>query len=79
MTKLRTDKNIQIMSDTGIVIYDIDSNQYLCELNKWDKQLRKAKIYHSEAYAEQAIQLEKDKKTGRNNLKLFRIEMRLIG
>lgn len=74
---IKTD--MQITSDIGLVIYDIDTNQYFCGLKKWDKKLRKAKIYHSMAYATQAIQLEKDKNTGRNNLKIFKVEIRLIG
>lgn len=38
------------MFDTGLVICHKPSNTYYCGLNKWDKQLRKAKIYHKERY-----------------------------
>lgn len=38
--------------DSGLVIKD-EKDNYYCGLNKWDKQLRKAKIYHSERYAKE--------------------------
>lgn len=38
------------MEDTGIVIKDNETNEYYAGLNQWDKQLRKAKIYHSKRY-----------------------------
>lgn len=43
--------------DRGIAIKDINGNYY-CGLKKWDKQLRKAKLYHSVEYAIEAITLE---------------------
>lgn len=41
--------------DSGIVLKNSD-NLYYCGLNTFDKQLRKAKIYHSDKYADEAIE-----------------------
>lgn len=41
--------------DKGIVILNTVTEEYYCGLNKFDKQLRKAKIYHSKKWAEEAI------------------------
>lgn len=37
--------------DAGYVVYDKKSDAYFIGYNKWDSQLRKAKIYHSPKYA----------------------------
>ena len=42
-------------ADKGIVILNTVTGEYYCGLNKFDKQLRKAKIYHSKKWAEEAI------------------------
>lgn len=42
--------------DTGIVIYDADTHQFWCNLNKWSQNLRHAEIYHSMAYVDAVIQ-----------------------
>ena len=39
------------MEDNGFVIKNIETNEYYIGFGKWDKQLRKAKIYHSIQYA----------------------------
>lgn len=70
--------NVQITQDSGIVIYDINANQYFCGLNTWDKQLRKAKIYHKLSYAENALQMEKEKNADRNVLVLLGVEMQIV-
>ena len=44
-----------ITQDNGIVILDTENKTYYCGLNTWDKQLRKAKIYHQERYANDLI------------------------
>lgn len=49
-----------MVTDKGIVIKDIKHNVYYCGMNTWDKQLRKAKIYHSEKYAQSVIDTYKD-------------------
>ena len=44
-----------MVTDGGLVIKDIKHNVYYCGLNTWNKQLRKAKIYHSAKWAHEAI------------------------
>lgn len=68
----------QILKDSGFVIYDEDVNEYFCGLNMWDKQLRKAKIYHSKNYAQQAIDIAKEKNPDtRDNLKIYTVNMEI--
>lgn len=43
------------MIDKGIVLKNSDG-LYYCGLNAFDKQLRKAKIYHSDKWANEAIE-----------------------
>ena len=43
------------MEDNGFVIKNIETNEYYIGFEKWDKQLRKAKIYHSIKYANDVI------------------------
>lgn len=43
-------------SDTGIVIYDADTNQFWCNQNAWSTNLRKAEIYHAPRYVNDVIQ-----------------------
>lgn len=43
------------VQDYGLVIIDTTTNKYYCGCNKFDVQLRKAKIYHSEKYAKDII------------------------
>ena len=43
------------MTDKGIVLKNSDGIYY-CGLRTYDKQLRKAKIYHSTKYADAAIE-----------------------
>lgn len=52
------------ITDTGIVIYDADTNKYWCNLNTWSPYLRKAEIYHSMSYVNNVI-----KKFSQKNLK----------
>lgn len=44
------------MNDKGYIIRRLFTGEFYCGLGKWDKQLRKAQIYHSrkevEKYAE---------------------------
>lgn len=47
--------------DTGIVIYDIDTNKYWCNNNKWSPNIRFACIYHSENYVNQVFEKFPDK------------------
>lgn len=52
--------------DEGYVIFNKITKEYYCGLNKFDKQLRKAKIYHSMRYVKDAL-IECSKKQGLNN------------
>lgn len=47
-------------SDEGIVIFSTNLRLYYTGLG-WDKQLRNAKIYHSEKYAEKIVTNNTDK------------------
>lgn len=38
-----------------MVIIDTKTDEYYCGLNTWSKQLRNAKVYHSEKYVQNAI------------------------
>lgn len=42
------------MTDEGFIVVS-DTGEYFCGGNIFDKQLRKAKIYHSMRYANQAV------------------------
>ena len=61
------------MEDNGFVIKNIDTNEYFIGFNKWDKQLRKAKIYHSIKYANDVINDSEYK-----NLKIVKILIREV-
>ena len=39
--------------DYGFVVKDRKTNEYFIGYNKWNTQLRKAKLYHSYEYAKQ--------------------------
>lgn len=67
---------MQIVNDNGQVIYNINTNEYFCGLNQWDKQLRKAKIYHSDRYINDAIKDQTNKVKGR--LVKLSVEIRII-
>ncbi|MBQ8218547.1 MAG: hypothetical protein IJZ79_02245 [Bacilli bacterium] len=42
--------------DSGVVIKHKNKKLYYCGLSTWDSQLRKAKIYHSKKFAEEAME-----------------------
>lgn len=42
-------------TDTGIVIYDVDTNQFWYNLNTWSTNIRKAEIYHSNNWVQEVI------------------------
>ena len=44
-----------VEADSGIVIYDVTSEEYYTGYQGFDKQLRKAKIYHKQKFADQCI------------------------
>jgi hypothetical protein len=39
--------------DTVFAVKDRNTNEYFCGYNKWNKQLRKARLYHSWKYAKE--------------------------
>lgn len=39
--------------DRGFAVKDKKTDEYFIGYNKWDKQLRKAKLYHSYNYAKE--------------------------
>ena len=64
-----------LIIDSGYGVKDIDTNEYFCGMNKWDKQLRKAVIYHSVRYAEQTIN---DSRFKNRNMKYVPVEIREV-
>ncbi len=52
--KIVKDPEITI-HDSGIAIYHVPSKTFYCGYNQFDKQPRKAKIYHKESYVKQAL------------------------
>lgn len=62
------------MLDTGYVVKDINGFYYI-GYNQWSDQLRKAKIYHSERYANEILN---DKRFNTRNLKLVKIKIEEI-
>lgn len=66
-----------ITQDNGIVILDTENNTYYCGLNTWDKQLRKAKIYHKDKWANDVI-LEYNKK-GKSKLTKLAVSIKVVG
>lgn len=65
-----------VMHDGGIVILDTENNTYYCGLNTWDKQLRKAKIYHQNKWADDVI---KDyNKKGKSKLTKITVSINVI-
>lgn len=63
------------MLDTGYVIKDSTTKEYYCGLNTWDKQLRKAKIYHSVKYANDVIN---DDKFSNRTMHIAKVEIKEV-
>lgn len=65
--------------DFGKVIYDASTGMYYCGLNTFKKQLRDAKVYHSDRYLKEAIQtLLDNNKIKPNNIEIREIELRVV-
>ena len=65
-----------VMNDGGIVILDTENNTYDCGLNALDNQLRKAKIYHQNKWADDVI---KDyNKKGKSKLTKLTVSINVI-
>lgn len=58
--------------DSGIIIFDADTNEYWCNMNAWSKELRKACIYHSMNWVHDVI-----KKFPDRNLKIAYADIRV--
>lgn len=63
------------MVDSGYVVKDTNTKEYFCGMNKWDKQLRKAQIYHSIRYANQTMN---SSRFAKRNLVSVRVEIREV-
>lgn len=63
------------MADVGYVIKDNINQEYFCGYNKWDKQLRKATIYHSEKYASREMN---DPRFGSREMSIVKVEIKEI-
>lgn len=65
--------------DFGKVIYDVSTEMYYCGLNTFKKQLRDAKVYHSDKYLKEAIQtLIGNYKIKSNNIEIREVELRVV-
>ena len=62
--KVLTGNNEIKTEDSGLVVFRLDTQEYFCGLNKFDRQLRKAKIYHSKKWADAAVEWILDNKRG---------------
>lgn len=58
--------------DSGIIIFDADTNEYWCNMNAWSKKLRKACIYHSMNWVQDVIKRFPDR-----NLKIAYADIRV--
>lgn len=63
------------MADGGYVVKDTLNKQYFCGLNTWDKQLRKAKIYHSEKYATEIVE---DPRYSNRTMSIVKVEIKEV-
>ena len=56
------------------VIQDADDGMFFCGMRYWDKQLRKAKIYHSLSYARDIVDAY-----NKCNCKILEVSLTVIG
>lgn len=42
--------------DEGFIVIDTDTKEYFCGVKKFDKQIRKVKIFHSKKWADEVIE-----------------------
>lgn len=65
--------------DFGKVIYDTSTGMYYSGLNKFKKQLRDAKVYHSNKYLKEAIDtLINKQKIRPNNIEIREVELKVV-
>ena len=65
--------------DFGKVIYDTSTGMYYNGLNMFKKQLRDAKVYHSNKYLKEAIEtLTNKQKIRPNNIEIREVELKVV-
>ena len=65
--------------DFGKVIYDTSTGMYYSGLNTFKKQLREAKMYHSDKYLKEAIEtLINKQKIRPNNIEIREVELKVV-
>ena len=65
--------------DFGKVIYDTSTGMYYSGLNMFKKQLRDAKVYHSDKYLKEAIEtLINKQKIRPNNIEIRKVELKIV-
>ena len=65
--------------DFGKVIYDTSTGMYYNSLNMFKKQLRDAKVYHSDKYLKEAIEtLTNKQKIRPNNIEIREVELKVV-
>lgn len=65
--------------DFGKVIYDTSTGMYYSGLNTFKKQLREAKMYHSNKYLKEAIEtLINKQKIKPNNVEIREVELKVV-
>lgn len=65
--------------DFGKVIYDTSTGMYYSGLNTFKKQLREAKMYHSNKYLKEAIEtLINKQKIKPNNIEIREVELKIV-
>lgn len=65
--------------DFGKVIYDVSTGMYYSGLNTFKKQLREAKVYHSNKYLKEAIEtLTNKQKIRPNNIEIREVELKVV-
>lgn len=62
------------MAEKKMYVIQTDDGLFYCGMRYWDKQLRKAKIYHSLAFARDIV-----KAYGECNCKVIEVTMAIVG
>lgn len=62
------------MADKKMYVIQSEDGMFYCGMRYWDTQLRKAKIYHSLAFAHDVADAYEE-----NNCKILEVSMTIIG
>ena len=62
------------MSEKKMYVIQADDGMFYCGMRYWDKQLRKAKIYHSLAFARDVVKAYEE-----CNCKIIEVTMAIVG